>query len=83
MRASDRTPSCSQDLHAARLLLGVAEQGGLADPSFTHHGKDAAAAGPGLFEQPDDHAQLTVAPAQHRPSVGRPLMRSPNLSAQD
>ena len=74
---------CPQDVHPGRLLLGVAEERGLADPSFTHDGEDAAAAGAGVLEQPDDHPQLTVAPAQHRPSVGRPSDAKPEPVGPD
>ena len=72
-----------QHLHAARLLLGVAEQGGLADPGLANHGKDAAAAGPGILEQPGDRPQLTVAPAQHGPECrAATRCEARNLSAR-
>ena len=62
MRASDSYAPCPQDLHPGRLLLGVAEQDRLADPGFTHHGKDTAAAGPGIVEQP-----TTIRTSRSRP----------------
>ena len=70
-------PPCPQHVHAARLLLGVAEQRGLADPGLTHDGEDAAAAGAGILEQPDERQQLMVAPAAAWQRVyGGTLMRS-------
>ena len=58
-------PPRPQQLHAARLLLGVAEERRLADPRLPHYSKDAAVVAAGLLKQPDERQLLMITAEQH------------------
>ena len=58
-------PPRPQQLHAARLLLGVGEERRLADPSLPHDGKDAAVVAASLLKQPDERQLLMITAEQH------------------
>ena len=55
----------AQHLHALRLLLGVGEQRGLADPGLADDGQDAAVAGASLLKHSRERQLLPIAAKQH------------------